>query len=61
MKDLLNYKGFIGSVHYSPDDSIFFGKIEGINDLVTFEGATIEKLEKGFQFMVDEQINETGE
>jgi predicted HicB family RNase H-like nuclease len=30
MKDIINYKGFIGSVHFSSDDSIFYGKIEGI-------------------------------
>ena len=39
MKDVLTYKDFVGSVHYSTDDEIFFGKIEGIDDLVTFEGA----------------------
>ena len=29
MKDVLAYKGFIGSVHYDSKDRIFFGKIEG--------------------------------
>ena len=38
MKDVLTYKDFIGSVHFSSEDSVFFGRIEGINDLVTFEG-----------------------
>ena len=44
MKDVLNYKGFIGSVHFSADDKVFFGKVEGINDLVTFEGETVKEL-----------------
>lgn len=35
MKDILQYKDFIGSVHFSTDDECFFGKIEGIDDLVT--------------------------
>ena len=38
MKDILNYHGFIGSVHFSADDSIFYGKIEGISDLITQHG-----------------------
>lgn len=58
MKDVLKYKGFIGSVHFSTDDRVFFGKIEGIHDLVTFEGTTVEELENGFQSMVDEHIND---
>ena len=37
MKNTLDYKGFIGSVNYSNEDQILFGKIEGINDLVTYE------------------------
>jgi predicted HicB family RNase H-like nuclease len=58
MKDVLTYKGFIGSVHYNSKDRVFFGKIEGINDLVTFEGTTVDNLENGFKFMVDEHIKD---
>lgn len=58
MKDVLTYKGFIGSVHFSADDRVFFGKIEGIYDLVTFEGTSVEELEKAFQSMVEEHIND---
>ena len=60
MKDVLTYKGFIGSVHYHDEEKIFYGTIEGINDLVIFEGENINELEHGFQFMVDEQFNEIG-
>ena len=31
MKNTLNYKGFIGSVSYSDEDQVLYGKIEGIN------------------------------
>ncbi|MEI8114764.1 MAG: type II toxin-antitoxin system HicB family antitoxin [Bacteroidia bacterium] len=58
MKNILTYKGFIGSVHFSTDDRVFFGKIEGINDLVTFEGTTVDQLENAFKSMVDEHIND---
>jgi predicted HicB family RNase H-like nuclease len=54
MKDTLEYKGFIASVHYSPDDEVFYGKLEGIPDLVTFEGDTVKKLKKAFQEEVDD-------
>jgi len=44
MKNLLLHEGFFGSVHFSPQDSCFFGKIEGIDDLVTFEGQTVKEI-----------------
>lgn len=56
MTDKLKYKDFIGTVHYSSSDEIFFGKIEGINDLVTFEGETVNKLKSSFEEAVDDYL-----
>lgn len=58
MKDVLKYKGFIGSVHYASEDRVFYGKIEGVNDLITFEGSNVDDLEEGFQYMVDEHLKD---
>jgi len=58
MKDVITYKGFIGSVHFASEDRVFYGKIEGINDLITFEGETVDQLEEGFKYMVDEHIKD---
>lgn len=58
MKNALIYKGFIGTVSFSSDDRIFYGKIEGIDDLVTFEGSTVEELESAFRYMVDQHIED---
>ena len=56
MKDVLTYKGFIGSVHFSAEDRVFYGKVEGVNDLISFEGETVDQLETGFKQMIDEHI-----
>jgi len=56
MKNTINYMEFIGSVLYSSEDRVFYGKIEGISDLVTFEGTTVDELESAFRFMVDQHI-----
>ena len=56
MKDVLQYKNFIGSVHFNADDEIFYGKIEGINDLVTFEGESVKKLKKAFVDAVEDYL-----
>ena len=56
MKDKMLYKNFIGSVHYSSEDEVFHGKIEGINDLVTFEGSTVKQLKIAFKDAVEDYI-----
>jgi predicted HicB family RNase H-like nuclease len=56
MKDILTYKDFIGSVHFSAEDRVFHGKIEGITDLVTFEGKNVDELIKAFHEAVDDYI-----
>ncbi len=57
MKDLLQYKDFIGSVHFSEEDGVFFGKIEGMNDLITFEGTTVEEIKAAFKEAVEDYID----
>ncbi len=58
MKDKMKYKGLIGSVHYANEDRVFYGMVEGVNDLITFEGSTVDELEEGFKYMVDEHIKD---
>ena len=63
MTDKLKYKDFIDSVHFSADDEAFFGKIDGVNDLVTFEDTTVAKLKKSFREAVEDYLElckETG-
>lgn len=56
MKNVLNFKEFFGSVHYSSSDEVFYGKIEGVNDLVTFEGDSVSSLKKAFEEAVLDYI-----
>ena len=56
MKDFIMYKDYIGSVHFNADDEVFFGKIEGIDDLVSFEGKTVKELKKAFEEAVLDYI-----
>ena len=50
------FKDFIGSVHYNSSDEVFYGKIEEIDDLVTFEGKSVNELKKSFQEGVNDYI-----
>ena len=44
----MTYKGYLGSVAYSEKDQVFFGKIEGINGLVNFEGESVKELTEAY-------------
>ena len=56
MSNILEYKGYIGRVEFSAEDRVFHGKIEFINDLVTFEATSVGALEKEFKASVDDYI-----
>jgi predicted HicB family RNase H-like nuclease len=56
MKNTLLYKSFAGSIHYSPEDECFHGRVEGIDDLVTFEGRSVAELKKSFKEAVEDYI-----
>ncbi|EJL6486938.1 type II toxin-antitoxin system HicB family antitoxin, partial [Vibrio cholerae] len=52
----MKYKGFWGSCEVSFEDGILHGKIECINDLVTYEAATPVELEEAFHDSVDDYL-----
>ncbi len=56
MKNIIEHKGFIGTINFSDKDNVLFGKIEGIDDLITFEGQSVDELRESFIEMVDLHI-----
>ena len=56
MKNVLEYKGYTGSVDFSAEDKVFFGKLTGIRDVVTFEGETVKELMKAFHDAVNDYL-----
>lgn len=36
MNNMMEYKGYLGSVTYSDDDQIFYGKVKYIRSLISF-------------------------
>ncbi|CAC9657338.1 hypothetical protein [uncultured Gammaproteobacteria bacterium] len=53
----LNIKTMSTSVEHSNKDKCFFGKLEMIDDLATFEVDTVENLERNFQDSVNHYID----
>jgi predicted HicB family RNase H-like nuclease len=56
MKDMMLYKDYYGSVHYSDEDRLFFGKVAYIRSLISYEGTDVESLRKSFEEAVDDYL-----
>ncbi len=57
MKNVMTYKGFLGSVEYTDEDKVFHGKVEGIDGLLSFEGNTVDSLRKDFERTVEDYLD----
>ena len=56
MENLLQYKGYYTVIQYSAEDQVLHGKIEGIDDLVTFESDSTAEIESEFHNAVDDYL-----
>lgn len=52
----MKYKGYIGTVEYSDEDGCFIGRINGINDIITFEGESVGELRADFENAVEHYL-----
>ena len=53
MSKPLMYKGYSAQIEFDPEDRLFFGRLTGITDLVTFHGETVDGLIAAFEEAVD--------
>lgn len=62
-KQILEYKGFQGSVDFSLEDNILYGKILHIDDLVSYDADSVAEVFEAFKEAVDDYLKmceETG-
>jgi len=57
VKNAMNYKGYYGSVEFSDEDDVFFGRIIGINDRIMYEGDTVKNLRRHFEESVEDYLS----
>jgi len=56
MSNVLDYKGYIGSIEFSEVDCVFFGKVQGIRSLISYEGESAKELIDDFHAAVDDYL-----
>ena len=56
MQNTVRYKGYYSVVRYDAENNVLYGKIEDIDDLVTFECNEINKVKEEFKKAVDDYL-----
>ncbi len=56
-ENVLEYKGYYGTVEYSAKDNILFGKVIGVNGLISYEGDSVQNLKADFEEAVDAYLD----
>jgi predicted HicB family RNase H-like nuclease len=49
----MKYKGYTGVVEFDEDSRIFHGEVIGLRDVITFQGQSVDELEKAMADSVD--------
>ena len=60
MKNTMEYKGYIGSVEFSEEDCILYGKVMGIRSLISYEGETAKELLEDETLSIEQIAEQTG-
>ena len=56
MNNTMEYKGYLGSVEFSEEDTLFFGKVLGVRALISYEGESARELVENFRGAVDDYL-----
>ena len=58
MNNTIQYKDYVGSIEFSEEDKIFYGKVLGIRSLISYEGENATELIDDFHQAVDDYLHE---
>jgi predicted HicB family RNase H-like nuclease len=53
---MMEYKGYIGKVEIDDEAGVLYGEVINVRDVITFEGASVEEVQKAFHESVDDYL-----
>lgn len=53
---MLNYKGYTGHVEFDADAGLFHGEVLDLRDVVTFQGKSVDEIQKAFRDSIDDYL-----
>jgi predicted HicB family RNase H-like nuclease len=54
---MMEYKGYVGKVEIDDEAGILHGEIINIRDVITFEGTSVDEIQKAFRESVDDYLD----
>ena len=57
MSSVMKYKGYSARIEFDGEDEIFFGRIAGIRDGISFHADTVAELKAAFHESVDDYLD----
>ena len=56
MSNMMEHKCYYGTVEFSDTDNVLFGKVVGVNGLISYEGDSVRSLKADFEGAVDDYL-----
>jgi len=53
---MMEYKGYIGDVNFDSEAHLFHGEIINTRDVITFQGKSVDELEKAFIDSIEDYV-----
>lgn len=57
MKNILKHGDFVASIHFGSNTELLFGKVEGVDDYLTFEGSSVDELKIAITEAIENYID----
>ena len=57
----MEYKGYHAKIEFSADDCILVGRVLGINDVIAFDGESLQELSDAFHESIDDYLTSCAE
>jgi predicted HicB family RNase H-like nuclease len=54
---MMEYMGYIGIVEYDDKAKIFHGDVVNTRDIITFQGKSVDEIEKAFRESIDDYLS----
>ena len=61
MSNAMTYKGYTASMTFDADDKIIVGRVQGIDDIISFHGESVAEFEAAFHAAVEGYIAACGQ
>ena len=54
----MKYKGYEAIIEYDEVDHLFFGRVINTRDVISFDGTTVDELQRSFEAVIDEYLED---